>query len=286
MLPLVARAARALTLWLAPAYGGELRLEPDLDAVEALSPEREALWARLDAASFLTDDEKRAAAGYGPNNEEVADDSTGPFAHKYNPNQSRVPAGNPDGGQWTDGGGGGDDGDDPFRDLPNSPNTADGDDRNPLLHLIGGRTGYPIDLLEEEESGGHTRKEHIGKSEQYLQGKLLESRYNIGGRIFYGRKRYGSFPSLEAANKLVNSTISQNLAAKIEPFVRGDFLFSLPVLYVFGDFTSPTGYEAHAPNNRSQPAIRPTYSVTVRLVRSATHPRGYYVNSAWPSNSD
>ena len=93
MLPLVARAARALTLWLAPAYGGELRLEPDLDAVEALSPEREALWARLDAASFLTDDEKRAAAGYGPNNEEVADDSTRPFAHKYNPNQPRVPAG-------------------------------------------------------------------------------------------------------------------------------------------------------------------------------------------------
>ncbi len=83
-----------------------LRLEPDLDAVEALSPEREALWARLDAAGFLTDDEKRAAAGYGPKPEEVADDSAGPFAHKYNPNQSRVPAGNPDGGQWTDGGGG------------------------------------------------------------------------------------------------------------------------------------------------------------------------------------
>jgi phage portal protein BeeE len=37
-----------------------------LDAVEALSTEREALWSRIDKASFLTLDEKRAAVGYGP----------------------------------------------------------------------------------------------------------------------------------------------------------------------------------------------------------------------------
>ena len=37
-------------------------LRPDLDQVEALAPEREALWTRLEAASFLTDDEKRAAS--------------------------------------------------------------------------------------------------------------------------------------------------------------------------------------------------------------------------------
>ena len=43
-----------------------LELKADLDQVEALIPEREALWARLNAAAFLTDDEKRAAAGYPP----------------------------------------------------------------------------------------------------------------------------------------------------------------------------------------------------------------------------
>ena len=64
VLPLVQRAARALSGWLAPAYGGELRLVPDLDAVEALSPEREALWKRVGAAGFLTNDEKREAVGY------------------------------------------------------------------------------------------------------------------------------------------------------------------------------------------------------------------------------
>ena len=65
VLPLVQRTARALTLWLAPAYGTDLRFAPDLDAVEALAPEREALWARMERTSFLTDAEKRAAVGYG-----------------------------------------------------------------------------------------------------------------------------------------------------------------------------------------------------------------------------
>ena len=55
----------ALTGWLAPAFGEALVLAPDADQIEALSFEREALWARIGAAGFLTDDEKRAAVGYG-----------------------------------------------------------------------------------------------------------------------------------------------------------------------------------------------------------------------------
>ena len=68
VLPLVNRTAKALSMWLAPAYAGVegLELRPDLDAIEALSTEREALWSRLNAATFLTADEKRAAVGYGP----------------------------------------------------------------------------------------------------------------------------------------------------------------------------------------------------------------------------
>ncbi|RYG82278.1 MAG: phage portal protein, partial [Alphaproteobacteria bacterium] len=37
---------------------------PDLDRVDGLSAEREALWARIGAAGFLTEDEKREAVGY------------------------------------------------------------------------------------------------------------------------------------------------------------------------------------------------------------------------------
>jgi HK97 family phage portal protein len=65
VLPLANRTGRALTRWLGPRYGEGLRLGFDLDGVEALSSEREALWARVGRADFLTDEEKRAAVGYG-----------------------------------------------------------------------------------------------------------------------------------------------------------------------------------------------------------------------------
>src|SRR5262245_20968099 len=64
VLPLVQRSAEALTNWLRPAFGKDVRLSFDSDAIEALSSEREALWARVGAADFITRDEKRAAVGY------------------------------------------------------------------------------------------------------------------------------------------------------------------------------------------------------------------------------
>jgi HK97 family phage portal protein len=65
VIPLARRTGEALGHWLAPAFGGALRLEPDLDAVEALALERESLWRRVGAADFLTVEEKREAVGYG-----------------------------------------------------------------------------------------------------------------------------------------------------------------------------------------------------------------------------
>jgi HK97 family phage portal protein len=70
VLPLVGRTAKALTAWLAPGFGSgsgasSLALRPDLDSVEALSTEREALWERVRRSDFLTVNEKRAAVGYG-----------------------------------------------------------------------------------------------------------------------------------------------------------------------------------------------------------------------------
>ena len=65
VLPIVRRTALSLSAWLAPAFGEGLRLEPDLDAIDALSTEREALWRRVGEADFLSRDEKRQAVGYG-----------------------------------------------------------------------------------------------------------------------------------------------------------------------------------------------------------------------------
>ena len=115
VLPLVNRTAKALSRWLAPAFGGgALELRPDIDAIEALSGEREALWARLESVSFLTNDEKRIAAGYealgephaelGIELEQGLDEEA---KAGFDENQPRAPAGSPTGGQWVGVGGGG-----------------------------------------------------------------------------------------------------------------------------------------------------------------------------------
>jgi HK97 family phage portal protein len=64
VVPLVRKTAAAMTGWLGGRFAG-LRIAPDLDQVPALSGERDALWARLEAASFLTPEERRAMAGLG-----------------------------------------------------------------------------------------------------------------------------------------------------------------------------------------------------------------------------
>ena len=66
VLPLVTRTARMLSAWLQPAWGDGTELRPDIDAIEALNSEREALWMRLEKVNFLSLNEKRAATGYGP----------------------------------------------------------------------------------------------------------------------------------------------------------------------------------------------------------------------------
>jgi len=64
VVPLTERLARALTGWLGAQFA-DVRIGCDLDAVPALAPEREALWARLEAATFLTPQERRQMAGLG-----------------------------------------------------------------------------------------------------------------------------------------------------------------------------------------------------------------------------
>ena len=65
ILPLVQHTCDALNNWLAPQFSGGLKLACDIDGISALSLRREALWARAQNASFLTDAEKRAMVGLG-----------------------------------------------------------------------------------------------------------------------------------------------------------------------------------------------------------------------------
>ena len=63
VLPLATRVAASVADWLAGFTGAALELRPDLDQVPALSAERDAQWARVNGAEFLTSAEKRALLG-------------------------------------------------------------------------------------------------------------------------------------------------------------------------------------------------------------------------------
>ncbi|MDX3973005.1 phage portal protein [Shinella sp.] len=64
VLPLVQRTAASFAAWFSEDRETGLRLVPDLDQVSGLAAERSELWARVGAAAFLTDEEKRRAVGY------------------------------------------------------------------------------------------------------------------------------------------------------------------------------------------------------------------------------
>jgi len=66
VVPLLRHLRDEFNGWLAPMFGDDLRLDIDLDEVPALALRREKIWRRLQAADFLTVNEKRAAAGFGP----------------------------------------------------------------------------------------------------------------------------------------------------------------------------------------------------------------------------
>jgi HK97 family phage portal protein len=64
IIPLVSRTQKTFAAWLRPAFE-PFRFEYDVDRIDALAADRESEWRRIDAASFLTQDEKREAVGYG-----------------------------------------------------------------------------------------------------------------------------------------------------------------------------------------------------------------------------
>lgn len=66
IIPLVESSLSSLGTWLAPMFGGGMELKADVDSVTALAARNQLIWERVEKASFLTEDEKRAAVGYGP----------------------------------------------------------------------------------------------------------------------------------------------------------------------------------------------------------------------------
>ena len=287
MLPLVSRTAKAVAAWLAPGFGGGLELKPDLDQVEALSAEREALWSRLERSSFLTVNEKRAAVGYGPveggDAERALPTESGSLLvlRKYRPDQARAPRGTPEGGQWVDeGGGGGVSGGD--RSRSDALTDAGHDDS-------GTRESDRVRVAQAEEPSGYKSISMSIDSGVVIQLRSMSEDYDAymlasvrGDRgFFYARKRHGSFPSVEAATKLVSSTLARNREI-VDRVARGE----LDDAFITAEFGSRTGREAFRPAENSEPYLRDTNGVGVFLVHDPEESSGFTIISAYPRNPE
>jgi HK97 family phage portal protein len=66
ILPLIDHVKDELNHWLAPRFGDDIRIDYDIDKIEAYAERREKTWKRISAAGFLTVNEKRAALSLPP----------------------------------------------------------------------------------------------------------------------------------------------------------------------------------------------------------------------------
>ena len=149
------------------------------------------------------------------------------------------------------------------------------------IHRVQNR-GYDVDLAEEEHGlhRGHAIRDHVGKSDENLKQRSLKARISFGLFQLW-KPRIGTFPSLGAANKLVNSALSQN-SNVIDDVISGRR--SQAVLEAW--FKTPTGKEAFAPKFNSSTVIRDTYGVRVLIKRDRESTRGFRIFTAYPINPD
>ncbi|WP_170162551.1 RNase A-like domain-containing protein [Methylocystis hirsuta] len=149
------------------------------------------------------------------------------------------------------------------------------------VHRVQNR-GYDVDLAEEERGlhDGHTIRDHVGKSDENLKQRSARTRISFGLFRMW-KPRIGTFPSVIAANKLVNSTLSRS-SALVEEVASGRV--SAATLEAW--FLTPTGKEAYAPKFNSSAIIRDTFGVRVLITHVAGSKRGFKVFTAFPINDD
>jgi HK97 family phage portal protein len=66
IIPLLDHLTDSLNHWLVPMFGKDLQLEYDVNEISGLSARREKIWARIENATFLSENEKREMVGLSP----------------------------------------------------------------------------------------------------------------------------------------------------------------------------------------------------------------------------
>lgn len=137
---------------------------------------------------------------------------------------------------------------------------------------------YSVDLGEEESRGGHTLREHVGKTDEELLARVRADRGRAG--IFsYARARHGSFESRESANDFVNMTLERN-----QPLVDQVADGKMDNAFLKARFGFRTGREAFRPTIDSEPYLRDTFEVGINIRHDPRAARGYRVHTAYPRN--
>jgi hypothetical protein len=203
------------------------------------------------------------------------------FCRKYgfDPDQPRDEL-----GRWTDAGGESQSPSIDSSDVPQSDRQVLSDEtpdpiRPGAQYAQNEPRGRPIDLLEEQRLGGHAIEGHVGKSEEFLLARVRRQALDAERDGFAEGLNVGSFSSLEAANKLVNATVASN-PAQVDLVTSGRSSRER----LNASFDAPTGYEAYAKTERSQPYIRDTYDVRVIIVPDGRAEKGFRVDTAYPGN--
>lgn len=141
--------------------------------------------------------------------------------------------------------------------------------------------GYPLqDLTEHEAAGGHTFALHVGKSEEFLLRAVSVDQFQSWLFSTF-RKRHGSFSSLQAAQSLTNSNLSQN-AEIVNQVATGQ----RSEAFITSEFASVTGIEAFrsGPRESAPVVIRQTFGVATVIQHAPDMPNGFIIITSYPRN--
>ncbi len=193
--------------------------------------------------SFLTLNEKRAAAGYAPLEDpppSATDVERSSVGRKCRSDQARAPAGTSDGGQWVDEGDGSGGGASNSTRTLSDANSDEADFWKPGAQIAqADEAGYTVNLQEEEAGGGHTVKYHVGKTDVELQTRLDARTVRTPSVSIYWQAE-STFESVESANDLINRIIEKNRPT-VDMVISGD----LPEKWIPERFGYVTGKEAY-----------------------------------------
>jgi Bacterial CdiA-CT RNAse A domain len=192
----------------------------------------------------------------------------------FDPNQPRVPAGNPDGGQWTDGGGsvGG------INDARILSDATPDNEWKPSARYAQNETGRRSSVILEDEPRFQHIKEHFERNDADLLNQLRKNYYR--GLTLYGfQPAEGSFTDVRSANDLINQTLQAN-SALVDRVAAGEVLEET-LEHRFG---YRTGKEAFRPDVDADPNIRSTYGVRVVIRHDPQRRNGYRLITAFPIN--